>query len=120
MKYFNKNNIRGFSVLGFEVGLHEGFFQIVPNKEIRDEIAMEPENNDGKYKRGKGSQKQATVLVMAGSTTVGPTKKYRYRPNKKVRYIKMKPLLGLSKETANLQVKQAIDERSTATTNGGK
>ena len=105
-------------LLGNEVGLDEGFFQIVPNKERRDEIVMEPENNDGKYKRGKGSQKQATVLVMAGSITEGATKKYRYKPNKKVRYIKMKPLSDLSKETTNLQVKQAIDERSTATTDG--
>ena len=95
-----------------------GFFQIVPNKERRDGIVTGPENNDDKYKRGKGSQKQATVLVMAESITVGPTKKYRYKPNKKVRYIKMKPLSDLSKETTNLQVKQAIDERSTATTDG--
>ena len=105
-------------LLGNEVGLDEGFFQIVPNKERRDEIVMEPENNDGKYKRGKGSQKQATVLVMARSIKERPTKKHRYRPNKKVRYIKMKLLSDLSKETTNLQVKQAIDERSPATTDG--
>ena len=98
-------------LLGNEVGLDEGFFQIVPNKERRDEIVMEPENNDGKYKRGKGSQKQATVLVMAGSVKVEPTKKYRYKPNKKVRYIKMKLLTNLSEETTNLQVKQAIYEK---------
>ena len=77
-------------LFGNEVGLDEGFFQIVPNKERRDGIVMEPENNDGKYKRGKGSQKQATVLVMAESIKVVPTKKYRYRLNKKVSYIKMK------------------------------
>ena len=98
-------------LLGNEVGLDERFFQIVPNKERRDEIVMEPENNDGKYKRGKGSQKQATVLVMAGSVKVEPTKKYRYKPNKKVRYIKMKLLTNLSEETTNLQVKQAIYEK---------
>ena len=79
---------------------------------------MEPENNDGKYKRGKGSQKQATVLVMEGSITEGATKKYRYKPNKKVRYIKMKPLSDLSKETTNLQVKQTIDKKASATTDG--
>ena len=38
--------------------------------------------------------------------------------NQKVYYIKMKLLSDLIKETTNLQVKQAIDERSTATTDG--
>ena len=54
-----------------EVELDERFFEIVPNKEDRDRIAIELKDNDGKYKRGKGSQKQATVLVMAESTDVG-------------------------------------------------
>ena len=79
---------------------------------------MEPENNDGKYKRGKGSQKQVTVLFIAESVKVEPTKKQRYRTNKKVRYIKMKPLSDLSKETTNLQVKQTIDKKASATTDG--
>lgn len=105
-------------LLGNEVELDEGFFEIVPNKERRDKIVIELENNDGKYKRGKGSQKQAIVLVMAESITVEPTKKYRHKPNKKVRYIKMKLLNDLSKETTNAQVKQAIDSKVSATTDG--
>ncbi len=104
--------------LGNEVELDEGFFEIVPNKERRDEIAIELENNDGKYKRGKGSQKQAIVLVMAESITVEPTKKYRHKPAKKVRYIKMKLLNDLSKETTNKQVEQTIDTKASATTDG--
>lgn len=105
-------------LLGNEVELDEGFFEIVPNKERRDEIVIELENNDGKYKRGKGSQKQATVLVMAESIRVEPTKKYRHKPNKKVRYIKMKLLNDLSKETTNTKVEQAIDSKASATTDG--
>jgi len=42
-------------LLGNEVELDEGFFEIVPNKERRDELVVELENNGGKYKRGKGS-----------------------------------------------------------------
>ena len=96
----------------------KGFFEIVPNKERRDEIVIELENNGGKYKRGKGSQKQATVLVMAESITVKPTKKYRHKTNKKVRYIKMKLLCDLSKESTNVQVEQAIDSKVSAITDG--
>jgi hypothetical protein len=105
-------------LLGNEVELDEGFFEIVPNKERRDEIVIELENNGGKYKRGKGSQKQATVLVMAESITVKPTEKYRHKTNKKVRYIKMKLLCDLSKESTNTLVEQAIDTKASATTDG--
>jgi len=55
---------------------------------------------------------------MAESIRVEPTKKYRHKPNKKVRYIKMKLLNDLSKETTNAQVKQAIDSKVSAITDG--
>lgn len=38
------------------VELDEGFFETVSDKENRDRIAQELKENDGKYKRGKGSQ----------------------------------------------------------------
>ena len=50
-------------LLSDEIELDEGFFEIVPSKKDRERIAMELQANDGKYKRGKGSQKQAAVLV---------------------------------------------------------
>lgn len=101
-----------------EIELDEGFFEIVPNRENRDRIAIELKENDGKYKRGKGSQKQATVLVMAESKTVKPSRKYRHGPSKKVGFIKMKLLDDLCKETTNGQVERAIDQKSSATTDG--
>jgi len=101
-----------------EIELDEGFFEIVPNKEDRDRIAIELKENDGKYKRGKGSQRQATVLVMAESKTVGPSQKYKHKPNKKVGYIKMQLLENLRKETTNMQVEKAIDKESSAITDG--
>jgi|GEM_PF-4686545 len=72
-----------------ELELDEGFFEIVPNKQHRERIAVELKENNGKYKRGKRSQKQMAVLVMGESKTVEPSEKYRYRPNKKVGHIKM-------------------------------
>ena len=104
--------------LSNEVELDEGFFEIVPNKEDRDKIVIELKDNEGKYKRGKGSQKQATVLVMAESKTVEPTDKYKHKPTKKVRYIKMQLLDDLCKETTNKQIEKAIDPKSSAITDG--
>lgn len=101
-----------------EIELDEGFFEIVPNKENRDRIAIELEGNDGKHKRGKGRQKQATVLVMAESKTVEPSLKYIHKPNKKVGYIKKQLLDDLCKETTNKQVEKAIDKQSSAITDG--
>ena len=105
-------------ILSNEVELDEGFFEIVPNKEDRDRITIEIKNNNGKYKRGKGSQKQATVLVMAESQTVEPTDKYRHKPTKKVRYIKMQLLENLSKKITNEHVEKTIDPQASATTDG--
>lgn len=104
--------------LSNEIELDEGFFEIVPNKENRDRIAIELIENNGKYKRGKGSQKQATVLVMAESKTVAPSKKYKHKPTKKVGYIKMKLLENLRKETTNKQVEKAVNKQSSAITDG--
>ncbi len=101
-----------------EVELDEGFFEIVPNKEDRDRIVIELKDNEGKYKRGKGSQKQATVLVMAESKNVGPSDKYKHKPTKMVRYIKMQLLDDLCKETTNKKIEKAIDPKSSAITDG--
>jgi hypothetical protein len=40
-----------------ELELDEVFFEIAPNKEDRERIAIDLKENDGKYKRGKGSKK---------------------------------------------------------------
>ena len=101
-----------------ELELDEGFFEVVPNKEDRERIAIELKENDGKYKRGKGSQKQSTVLVMAESKTVETSEKYKHKPNKKVGYIKMQLLQNLSKEATNEKVEEAVDEQASATTDG--
>jgi len=104
--------------LGNEIEIDEGFFEIVPDREGRDRIAKELKENGGKYKRGKGSQRQATVLVMAESRTVEATDKYKHGPNKKVGHIKMRLLDDLCKDTTNAQIEMAIDKGASATTDG--
>lgn len=49
-----------------------------------ERIAIELKENDGKYKRGKGSQKQMAVLVMAESKIVEASQKYKYKPINKI------------------------------------
>jgi len=44
-----------------EVELDEGFFEIVPNKQDRDRIVIELKDNNGKYKRGKGSHNLSRI-----------------------------------------------------------
>lgn len=80
-------------------------------KEDGERIAIELKENDGKYKRGKGSQKQMEVLVMAESKTVESSQKYKHKPNKKVGHIKMQLLEDLSEEASNKKVDKAIDQQ---------
>jgi DNA-directed RNA polymerase subunit RPC12/RpoP len=105
-------------LLNNEIELDEGFFEIVPNKKDRDRIAMELQENDGKYKRGKGSQKQAAVLVMVESKPVEPSEKYKNKAAKKPGYIKMKSLDDLGKETTDEQVAKSVESESSVTTDG--
>lgn len=104
--------------LHHQIELDEGFFEVVPNKEDRERIAKEIADNQGKLKRGKGSQKQASILVMIESKPVEPSPKYKHKTNKVVGYIKMKLLDNLEKKTTNEQIKTCIDPKASATTDG--
>ncbi|KAA1243791.1 IS1595 family transposase, partial [Aquimarina sp. RZ0] len=84
----------------------------------RERIAKEIADNKGKLKRGKGSQKQASILVMIESKPVEPSSKYKHKTNKVVGYIKMKLIDNLEKKTTNEQVKTSIDPKAAATTDG--
>nr|WP_255452891.1 IS1595 family transposase [Aquimarina sp. RZ0] len=76
------------------------------------------EDNQWKLKRGKGSQKQAPILVMIESKPVELSPKYKHKTNKVVGYIKMKLLDNLEKKTTTEQAKTNIDTKASATTDG--
>lgn len=101
-----------------QIELDEGFFEIVPTKEDRIRIAQEIQENNGKLKRGKGSQKQISVLVMVESKTVVPSDKYKHKTSKKVGYIKMKIIDELTKKATNQQIKTNVDKGASAITDG--
>lgn len=101
-----------------QIELDEGFFEIVPDKEDRQRIAQEIADNNGKLKRGKGSQKQISVLVMVESKPVEGSDKYKHKPSKKVGFIKMKIIKDLTKQTTQQQIQSTIDTKASATTDG--
>lgn len=94
--YYLTNNIE----------LDEGFFEVAIDK------------NKEPLKRGRGSQRQAKVLVM---TSQVPVKKKNQKPHKKtskLRFIKMKVLDSLNSESIETQVEEHIHKRSTVNTDG--
>jgi transposase-like protein len=91
-----------------QVEIDEGFF----------EISLD--DKDEGLKRGRGSQRQAKVLVM---TSEEPIKKKEQKPNKKtskLRFIKMKVLDALDSKTIQAQIKEQVHKSSTVKTDGYK
>jgi len=92
--------------LNNQVEIDEGFFEITLD------------DKDEKLKRGRGSQRQAKVLVM---TSEKPVKKKDQKPNKKkskLRFIKMKVLDALDSNTIEAQVIEQVHKSSTIKTDG--
>ena len=88
------------------IELDEGFF----------EVALE--NKEETLKRGRGSQRQAKVLVMTSQKTI---KAKEQKPNKKtskLKFIKMKVLDSLNAKNIDTQVVEQIHPRSTIKTDG--
>jgi hypothetical protein len=90
-----------------QVEIDEGFF----------EISLE--NKDG-LKRGRGSQKQAKVLVMTSEKPVKEKDQKPHKKSSKLRYIKMKVLDSLDSETIDAHVKEYVHKGSTVKTDGYK
>lgn len=79
------------------IELDEGFFETVN----RDKDKEEPN------KRGRGSQKQAKVLVMVESKH-NPENINKNRPDKSVKYLKMKVIENLRAETINQELESSV------------
>lgn len=76
-----------------------------------DEAYFEKATPDGiKLKRGKGSQKQQNVAVMAESTPLTDPK--TGKETKSCRYFKMKVLCSHKKDAVNETMRESIDEKA--------
>lgn len=86
-----------------EIELDEGFFETVSI--TRDK--SEP------LKRGRGSQRQTTVLVTVESKPVEEhLVEKKYSTNKKVKFIKMKVINNLRKETVKRTVENLVESKT--------
>lgn len=84
----------------------EGFFEKVDSKEAKAENI---DNVKPKNKRGRGSQKQAKVLVMVESEPSLEAPK-KGKPNRKVGYLKMVVMEDLKSKTINREVGKSVEK----------
>jgi len=97
----------------------EGFFERVDNKEdIKDKKAILTPK-DTKNKRGRGSERQAKVLVMVESEPSIKAPK-KGKPDRKVGYLKMVVMENLQAETINQKVKKSVEKIATVLSDGYK
>jgi len=92
---------------GRTIELDEGHFTVVTlnDKEQTDII------NDVELKRGRGSQKQAKVLVMVESEATNQNKKYD--KNRVMGFVKMITIDDASSKTINYEVRKSVVKRTT-------
>lgn len=99
----NKYQLKG------EVELDDGFFATVSINRNKEE----------QLKRGRGSQKQTTVLVCVESKKMGNQELHKkYSTNKKLGFIKMKVLHSLKKELTTSVVEKTVEKGSKINSDG--
>lgn len=95
----------------------EGFFERVDNKDIIKEKETENSQESTPNKRGRGSERQAKVLVMVESEpSISAPKKGK--PNRKVGYLKMVVMEDLKSETINKEVGKSVDKTASVLSDG--
>lgn len=100
-------------VLEDTVELDEGFFEQANSIQV-NELTSKTEDK----KRGRGSQKQAKVLVMTSTT---PVKEYdKHQKSSKFKFVKMKVIEDLKAETIDKTVQAHISTQATVKTDGFK
>lgn len=95
----------------------EGFFERVDNKDVISEKNTEEVQNEEPNKRGRGSERQAKVLVMVESEPSIESPK-KGKPNRKVGYLKMVVMEDLTSKSINKEVEKSVEKTATALTDG--
>ena len=97
----------------------EGFFERVDDKNVIAENKIKNEGEPHKTKRGRGSERQAKVLVMVESEPSIKAPK-KGKPDRKVGYLKMVVMDDLKSESINKEVKKAVNENAEIISDGYK
>jgi len=98
----DKYNLEG------EMEIDEGFFETVDRNRNKEEP----------LKRGRGSQKQTTVLVMAESEPIPESEQKKNQKVKKVNHIKMKVINKVCWDDIKPQIGNHVESTASATTDG--
>ena len=94
----NKYNLTEF------IEIDEGFFETIKQSD---------ENEVIRKKRGRGSQKQAKVLVLIESKPIKEKpEKYKHKPDRQVGYLKMIVMHDLQAESINKEVVKNVDKEA--------
>ena len=86
------------------IEIDEGFFETIKKDEN-----MGTEHK----KRGRGSQKQAKVLVLIESKPVeSKSEKYKHKPDRQVGYLKMLVMQDLKSKSINKKIEESVDKET--------
>ena len=89
------------------IEIDDGFFETINDTEVID--AESPK------KRGRGSQRQAKVLVLIESKAVlEKSEKYKHKPNRKVGHIKMIVMDNLKGDSIKNEVEKGVEKGANA------
>lgn len=89
------------------IEIDEGFFETIKDKELNDANSLK--------KRGRGSQKQAKVLVLIESKpVVEKSEKYKHKPDRQVGHIKMIVMEDLKAMTINKVLENSVEKATAA------
>ena len=97
----------------------EGFFERVDNKEVLNHRVMEINQEPKPKKRGRGSERQAKVLVMVESEPSIKAPK-KGKPDRKFGYLKMVVMEDLKAKSINKEVEKAVNKTACALTDSYK
>jgi len=97
----------------------EGFFERVDNKAFINDKTRETNQEPRPNKRGRGSKRQAKVLVMVESEPSIKAPK-KGKPDRKVGYLKMVVMEDLKAKSINKEVEKAVNKTASALTDGYK
>jgi transposase-like protein len=99
------------SVLEGMVEMDEAYFE-TGNKRKTHPLTGKKE----KLKRGRGSQRQAGVLVMASTANIDTGKRKKHRPKSTFKFVKMTVLEDFGQNSIAEQVMEKVDKNATAIT----
>lgn len=95
----------------------EGFFERVDNKDVMEENKEKENQEKEPNKRGRGSERQAKVLVMVESEpSISAPKKGK--PNRKVGFLKMVVMEDLTAQSINKEVGKSVENTASVITDG--